>query len=419
MKETLKHAQFILASYQYRTAATLAVVSVLGTGMASAHFQTTSAGSTLLVFEWLGAMLGIYISASLRTQFRLQVSHVVPGFARKHIAVAISLVIVVVGGCVVGSSIVGTGELWASASYLRMFALLWAWTLAWACLGYLIGTAIVVVPIIMHLSVMPVLALRVEPVLWNLLQRRSPAETVLLLVAAAGLNGLLAYLVSRPSAHNGVATWSFSGEGPARLFGGNPKPVRQGLLSRVRHMELGLKPDYWIVGLAVMPVVLTWFRGSTFLASSDRIYAFCFLFCSFMGGPDVLRRDRLAPLFSLPLSRMELVRSYGLALLVACVRRWFWFVLVVYIALLVTGAPTPTLEVWGYCLGILFIVFGIRALTGSWDDWLPLRIAPVAILVLFAAFSDVIPFVTPITTLSIGLALTGAAYYRWCSVELK
>jgi hypothetical protein len=422
MMGMLKHTQRILASYQYRIAATLVVVSVLGAGMVSAHFETTPVGSPLVLFGWLGAMLGLYVCASLRTQLRLQIFHLVPGYARQHIAVALGLMLVVVGACVAGSSITGTGELWASASYLRMFALLWAWALAWACLGCLIRTAIVVGPLIMHLPVMPALAVRLEPVLWNLIQRPSAAETFLLLAAAAGLNGLFAYLVSRRSSHDGVAKGNFSGDSRARLFRGNPGLVGQGLTSRIRHMELGLKPDPWIIVLAIMPAVLSWFRGDTLLSSSDKIYAFCFLFCSFIGGPDVFRRDRLAPLFRLPLSRTDLVRSYGLAFLVACIRRWFWFVLITYAAFLVlllkTGAQPPTLEVWIYCLGILFVMFGIRALLGSWDDWLPLRIGAIALLVSYGSFSDVIPFVTPITTLLIGLTLIGAAYYRWCNLEL-
>jgi ABC-type transport system involved in cytochrome bd biosynthesis fused ATPase/permease subunit len=107
---------------------------------------------------------------------------------------------------------------------------------------------------------------------------------------------------------------------------------------------------------------------------------------------------------------------------VACVRRWLWFVVLAHAAflalLLKTGAQPPTLEVWIYCLGILLIVFGIRALTGSWDDWLPLRIAAIALLVFYGSFSDVIPFVTPVTTLLVGLALIGAAYCRWRNVEM-
>jgi hypothetical protein len=417
VKETLKHAQVILETYRGRAAAAVTIIGVLAVAMIHAHFETVPVRSTLLLLEWLCAFVGIYSAVTLRTQLLAQISHVVPGYTRKHVAAAFGMVLVIVGACVAGSSLTGTGELWASASYVNMFALLWGWSLAWFGVGYVYARGIA--PILLHLPVLSVLAARMEPVLWSFVGRPSSFEGVILLAAVAGFNGLLAFLVAR-AAHDGLAKVDFNYGSPAKLFRKAPELVGQGLHSRIRHLELGLRPDYWIAGLAIATAIFTWLRGGPF--GSEKIYVWFFMWSFFMGGPDVLRRDRLSPLFRLPLSRLDLVRSYGLTLLAACLRRWLWFVLVAHAAILVrlakADAPPPTLEVWIYCLAILFTVFGVRALLGSWDEWLPLRVAAFAILVLYGTFSDVLPFVTPVTTLCVGLALIGTAYYRWCNLEL-
>jgi hypothetical protein len=141
-----------------------------------------------------------------------------------------------------------------------------------------------------------------------------------------------------------------------------------------------------------------------------------------MLGQGVFTRDRVRSLFPLPVNRHNLIRDYGLTLFLSCAQRWCGFVLVAWFA---ARVPLPGLEplsprpdVWGYCAGILLIMFGLRALVGSWNDRLLFRILGTWVFVFFASLSEELPM-SPVLALVIGLGLITAAYYRWHQVEME
>jgi hypothetical protein len=420
----LKQAQTILGAYWSSTAATVVILGVLAAGMFTAHFETTPIGITLVLFEWLGAMLGIYAGVSLRRQLVSYFSDIVPGYKQKHVIAAISLTAVVAAACIAGTAFAGAGEMWDRASTLRMFVLLWGWSLVWFYVGHEFTMIAYFFPMAMHLSLMPALAVRVEPYLWSLIENSSSTQDFLLAAAVSGFAVLLAFFVARPErepserAPSGIWKWLADGVS-AKAFDRIPRTVGPGLRSRIRHLEFGLKPDHWVFALMMLVVYTLWGRyrwGNKGDALTQGVYVWCFMGCSFMLGQDVFTRARLRSLLQLPLKRHDLIRGYGLTLFLSCARRWCALVLVAWGALIV---PVPGLAptslpgyVWGYCIGILLIVFSLRALAGSWNDHL---LFPVGAIVLFLLLE--IP-ASPAVAILIGLGLFVAAYYRWCSVEL-
>jgi hypothetical protein len=425
LRTMLKQAQLILNAYRGRTTAAVAVIGVMATGTVAAYYETTPVGITLVLFEWLASMFGIYAAVILQAQLASYLSPFVPGFRQKQVATAIGLTAFVAGGCVALSAVAGKGDMWASASSTRMFALFWAWSLIWFSLGRLINTWAFLFPLAAHLSVTPLLADRVEPYLWLLVQGPSRFEDFLLVAVVGGLAVLLASVIARPVRERPIRE---SSRGSSRIRKA-PKSVERmaqsvepGVLSRIRHLELGLKRDYWIVSLIVVIAFMLWWRyrlgnpGAPLPQPFEPVYFWCFMATFFMLGQEVFTRDRLRSLLQLPVSRHDLIREYGLTLFLCCTKRWLGLLVVAWAAL---TTPLPGLQSvslpssgWGYCIGILLIVFSLRALAGSWNDR---ALFPSGAIVLYMSLE--IP-TAPVIAILIGIGLMWAAYYRWLTVEL-
>jgi hypothetical protein len=389
-----------------------------------AHFETTPVGSTLVVFEWMAAQLGVHIGFSLEKQLKPYVSAMVPGFRWKHLVTALGLNFLILASIVLGVFLSGTGPVWTDAPFLKMFSLAWGWSLLWISLGHYLGM-LAFFPALMHLSVMPAAPTVIEPLLWSLIREPGlPAGIVLL------ADGVLCALVClqvlrRPGASAGRN--AFAKMRRERIPYNLHDLPNQSLSSRVRHLKLSLKPEYWGTSMLIVTAALLWsayrrYNGNLgpFETVFGPIYVACFLVCFFML-PRALDRDQLRSVFRLPFRRQDIVRDYGMMLLTTCAQRWFWFVLAASAAFLIPlpGVETipPTVEVWIYCAGILFVTLGARALFASWPDNSLVSLGAVAIPVLYGSFSDVIPM-TPALSVFIGIGIVAASYFRWCNVEV-
>ena len=122
----LKQGQAIL---KHRTFILIGILLLLIAGIHQSSWRN-DLGGTLLDFEAVCALAGGYIGFSLQRLLRTERSRVVPGYVGKHLVTAFASQFLVVALCVAGASSFAT-------NYVAMFAVLWGWTLAWCCVGYL------------------------------------------------------------------------------------------------------------------------------------------------------------------------------------------------------------------------------------------------------------------------------------------
>ena len=407
----LKHRAFIL----------IGILLFLIAGIQQGSRQQNDIGGALLDFEAVCALAGGYIGFSLQRLLRTEHSRVVPGYLGNHLVAAFASQVLIVVLCVAGASSFAT-------NYVAMFAVLWGWSLAWCCAGYL-GKTSLVLTFWLNVLLMALFYWRVRSSLLGLIQSPFSSGHLIFLFADCAVVALIVLWMRRPrNGELGAVSWA------RRL---PPKTeealddvtyfLQQRPFSRIRQLGLGLKPDYWPFSLLATAAFLLWgrYRGGPFRFSQSNfepIYVWCFMLCYFMLGQGVFTRDRVRSLFPLPVNQHNLIRDYGLTLLLSCAQRWCGFVLVAWFAVRV---PLPGLEplsppakVWGYCAGILFIMFGLRALVGSWNDRLLFRILAIWSIVLYASFSDELPM-SPALAFVIGFGLITAAYYRWQHVEME
>jgi len=412
----LKQAKAIL---KHRTFLVIGTLLFLIAGIHQGSRWQNDVGGALLNFEVVCALVGGYIGFSLQRLLRTHHSPTIPGFVGKHLVTAFASQVLIVVLCVAGASSFAT-------NYIAMFAVLWGWSLAWCCAGYL-GRTSLILTFWLNVLLIAVFYVRLGSSFLALVQSSFSWVHLLFLVADCAVVVLMVVWIRRPRGGERSAV-SWARKNPPNTSGALddvPYFLEQRPWSRIRQLGLSLQPDYWPASLLMTAAVLIWgrYRGWGFSTSNfGPIYVWCFMLCYFMLGQGVFTRNRVRSLFPLPVSRHTLIRDYGLTLFLSCARRWCGFVFVAWFAVRV---PLPGFEplsppaiVWVYCAGILLIMFGLRALVGSWNDRLLFRMLAVWPIVLYASFSDELPM-SPVLALSVGFGLMTTAYWRWQHVEME
>lgn len=425
----LKHVQLMLNTYQGRFLAGAGVVVGLGAAFVTASSENTHAGRALLILECLVAMVGMYLGSTLRSHLDSSNANILPHFKERHLAMAFGLDFLVVVIGVAGTSIIGASTLWSDVSQLRLFALLWGWSLLWIAFGHFFGEPselAFIIPFFVHAAALRFLPDRFEPYLWSLVEKPFSASDVLLLVATGALAALLVYDLRRrhPAEEiNNVSAPKDARYDVRRMGGDGPG-------SRILHMKRSLKSTSSVIMFAAYAALFLFvrFRQSQgagpfggFETPFGPLYLLCCISCFSTIHADAFGYGRVTSVFQLPFRRQDIVRDYGLALLLAHAERFLWFVLAAGLVYLVPlpGIPqnTPTIDVALYCFGILLVTFGLATLFASWTTRLLPQHGAIAVMVLYASVLDT-TLVSPVVSVLIGITLIAAAYYRWCNVEL-
>jgi hypothetical protein len=418
----------ILRAYRYRILQFVILGLTLASAISSLGRGEKYHGSALLDFEMLSAMIGAFTGLSIGTLFRSYVSNLVPHHKRIHLGIAFGLQVLTIAAIVATAARIGDDSVWGNVSYLDMAALYWAWSLIWFC-GGVYGRNGLIVTAALNLLLTGFSWKHwlsgVHEALWLLMQRQHFTFGPSFLIADTLFVLFLWRRLSRTRQEKEEpATLPLSLQAPSTLEE-IPELVGDGLGARMRHLRNSLPRDYWILSLALTIVVFIWgrYRGIWgTVPGGYPIYPWCFMAALFMIPANALKRNRVQILFGLPLSRREIVTSYGVGLLSLCIRNWLGFVVVTFFAFqipLPTAEPTNLpLETWLYCLAIFLIMFGLRTLLGSWDDSFRLRVIATLIIVEYASASDWIPM-RPEGAMFIGLGLIAASYLRWNTLELR
>lgn len=418
----------LLRGYRYRILGIVGILMFLLPGWSDLGRGPKYHGSALLDFETLSAFIGAYTGLAIASAFASYISDLAPDFKRNHLAFAFALQILVVAVCVAGTALLSSSE-WSDVSYVKMFALLWGWCLIWfwgGCYGR--GGILSIAALNMLLFAGSARLAGGPPrgvgeLLWPLMQGRFTAADVIF----PAFDVLFAFVLfrglhERRGNANPETRTRFELK-PPKAFENIPDDIGESLVSRIKHLKFGLPKDYWLIWLAATAAVHIYSRLRGHMTDETSLmflYGWCFACGAMMIPSNALKREHLQVLFQLPLNRREIVRSYGLMLLLYGVRFWLGFVVVSYFALRVplpNAAPiSPSLDVWAYCLAIFLIMFGVRTLLGLKNDSLLYRIVWTLLIVDFASLSDsIVPSVA--AAFLVGLSLIGASYYSWLRVE--